>query len=149
MINKSYQKYLLTFVEDEGHYKYITDAEFAFDQALTLCLESLKEQEETGKSRLQKLFKYVIRGYLIIGKKGHFKGALQTEHVVKAHELRTYIMESFIQKLLKKMAKHMLKDLKEVSPSKKYYFITSSISSNNHLACQRQKTTWSTRPKKY
>jgi len=112
MVNKSYQAYLSESVDHAS--KFISDATYGFERALDLCMETYKENKAEGKESLKRLSRFIIQGYLILGKGVNYSQRLELEEIIKVRELRRYIQENFIQEVLLTISKYMTKELKLV-----------------------------------
>ena len=113
MINKSYQGYLKesqTFA-----YKHLSDAAFGFQQALDLCIDYLKDNRASGKIAMKRFAKFIIQGYLIMGKRKNYSKSeeLTEEGVAKIYNLRKYIKENFIEEVIFFIAKYMTLELQD------------------------------------
>lgn len=93
-------------------YKHLSDAAFGFQQALDLCIDYLKENRASGKIAMKRFSKFIIQGYLIMGKRKNYSNEnLNEESIAKIYNLRKYIKENFIEEVIFFIAKYMTLEL--------------------------------------
>ena len=96
-------------------HQYISEAEYAFQKILELCVKAFKEKKEEGDFLFKKVIKFVIGGYHIIANPRHNIKVLSLEKKIRIMELRKYIKENFIKDLIYNLSVYMVKEIPFVS----------------------------------